>query len=632
MVALLIHRRRNIIVPKTRVQGEKILKLCIRCRENKTKCDALTTKPLPCSYCSKKNIECQLGLSSPAQRENDLTEKIMLEVRDLHETVDKVISRKSQLILSLLKAKLVKQTTRQIPSRELEEILEVSSTPPTSSTYVDPIPTLSLQDSFSIYTNMALDPVSISLPRAKHLLRIFQEKLSVYLPILPDSFFNKPLHAIHLENDLLFWSIMVSALLQDGSAKEYILLAKHVQNLVVVNCWYNTPRSLYSLIALIILTTWPLPEGSHQTQDSTSIKYISLMKSLSLQFGLHKLNFIEEFSKKTVIQMDGKPETDHKFRERIYKYVNINSNFWLVLLGLSTSNYNGFHQDYIINKAANFDIFEKQYFTHDDNLINSMLKLSLVQLKMNENMNDLIDTPSSVGKLINLNMFEQILDSFIHPSSPLVNNALIDLWLEYSKIQLYIYYLSDVDIELCEYKTIIGKAISSCKNILDIFESKFTIGCNYFLIPIHYRFSIELVSLMLLQLHSFPLLNSVQQYKDVKNLFLRSYGIMTNGGDSEWSHLNKKVLTIIHKFDSCNKLKGLLNRSKKGSYFLVDNMSSHLVSSLHYEMMWDIYIDQKTDLIPDANDINWQTFGLDAEAEEHKKIINYIISSKPILV
>lgn len=634
MVSIVMQKRRGLVVPKSLVKGERVLRLCIRCRNKKTKCDAADTRPNPCSYCAKKNLMCVLDVTHPTKRPHDMTERLVCDVQDLHRQLDSLVSRKAKLVEQFLHKRQPQPTLPATPPVvQIQTVLDSPDQMPTdpASVYIDPIPTLCLSESFTIHSNMTSVPWSLSYERARQLFTNFEQNFSSHLPVLPKSFFVKNLHAIHTESDLLFWAIIVTSLLNSGSPQEYFQLAVHVQNLVVVNCWFNTPRSLYSLVALLILTTWPLPDDrASKIQDSISVKYISLMKSLSLQFGLHKLNFIDEFSKKTNMEVDDEDEVNRTIRERIYKYVNINANYWLVYLGLSNSNYNGFHQDYIINKAANVDIFKKEAFAEKDNFINSLLKVSLVQLRMNESMVHLTEKPNKISKLIHLNMFENILNDYAKDDSPLEKDSLIALSLEYSKLQLYIYYFSQVDITLQEYKQVIYRTVHCCQRILDLFESQFSGVKNFFQVPIHFRFSIELVSITLLGIHSCPLLHSVGDYKAVKEMFSRSFKILSTSESSEWFQLNKKLFKIIDKYDTCDKAKLMKVKSDENSFFLINRMASYLVSGLHYELIWQIYQAEKLNEDCSFDDIDWAQFGLRKESSRQSSIIDYITESRSI--
>lgn len=638
MVSIVMQKRHNLVVPKSLVKGERVLRLCIRCRNKKIKCDANATRPNPCSYCAKKGLVCALDVSHVSKRPHDLTERLVSDVQELHCRLDLVVSRKAMLVQQILQkranaAAVVPSTPSTPPVLQIQAVLNSPELLPAglASVYIDPIPTLCLSESFTIHSNQTSVPWSLTYERAKELFSNFEQNFNHHLAVLPKSFFLKNLHAIHTESDLLFWAIIVTSLLNKGTSEEYFQLAVHVQNLVVVNCWFNTPRSLYSIVALLILTTWTLPDDrASKIQDSVSVKYISLMKSLSLQFGLHRLNLIEEFSKKTKIELDDEDEVNKNIRERIYKFVTINSNYWLVYLGLSNSSYNGFHQDYIINKAANIDIFKKENFCEKDNFINSLLKVSLVQLRMNESMIHLIENPSTISKLIHLNMFENILNDYAAESSPLLNNPLIALSMEYSKLQLYVYYFSQVDITLNEYKHVLYRTVNCCMCILDLFESQFGDVKNFYQVPVYYRFSIELVALTLLDIHSCPLLNSVDDYKKVKELFLKSHKMLSTFDAPQWGNLNKKLFKIIDKYNSCDRAKILSVRSQGNSFFLINRMTNYLVSGLHYELIWHIYQTEKMDLEVGFDELDWSNFALNKDYPNHRAIIDYITSSTSI--
>lgn len=617
-----IVKRRS--VPK-KLDGKKLLKLCVVCRHNKTKCDALVKSPYPCTYCSKKRLVCVFDTMKPTNRSYDLVERLVAEVLQLHRKLDSIVDSKNRLLRQLLAKERPLPPTPKIMSKVLHDSHE-----PLQPGFVDLIPTLSLSDSFVLHSNLALEPCSVSVPEARRLFDVFQQQFLPYLPVLPHLFFATELHQIHAHSDLLFWVIIVTALLAEKS-ENYPLLLKHVQNLVVVSCWFNTPRSLYSLVALLILASWPLPEDSSpKVQNNISVKYISLMKNLALQFGLHKLTFLDEFSKKTDLDLHSKPDdiNINTIRERIYKFININSNYWLVFLGLSNSNYNGFHQDYIINKAANVDIFHPDSFLPTDNFVNSLLKVSLVQLKMNESMNDLVDSGDNVSKLIQLNLFEQILDNYSKPDSPLLTHHLIPLTLEYSKLQLFVYYFSASDIPLDSYRDLIYRALASCSRTLDLFSAHFAQISNINQVPIYYRFGVELASLLLLQIHSCPLLRSIDDYLLVKSLFQKAYTILTTCPDPKLSSMNK-LLMIIRKFDSCDRAALLNHASASGSFLLIKKMGNYLISGLHYEIIWQVYQAEVN-----ARDLftptDWSVFGLDPHNDAHMPIINYISLSKSI--
>lgn len=620
-------------MPKSVRKGERMLRLCARCRQSKIRCDAILTRPRPCTCCAKRSVTCVLDVSAPVKREYDAVERLVTDVHDLHRRLERIVAKKTRLVDLLLARRLHRPRTPATPPvAQIQAVLHSPDEKLPEEICLDPIPTLDVADRFTISSDQRSPPCTVSYARARALFDGFNLHFRSYLPVLPESFFRKDLLAVHRDSDVLFWVIVTTALLREENPQEYLLLVPHVRNLVVVNCWFRTPRSVYSLVALLVLTTWPLPNGEAlRIQDNISVKYTSLMKSLALQYGLHKPSFLNEFSQKTSMSMDAPEDENIRIRERIYKYVNINSNYWLVFLGLSNPNYNGFQLDYVTAKAANVDLLHKDDFSPQDNFINSLLKISLVQLKMNENMGDFIHTPNHVSKLIHLHMFETILDSYKSPDSPILHDGLLLLSVEYSKLHLYIYSLSDVALSLPEYKSVIRKTIVCCKSILSLFEANFSHITNFHQVPIHFRFGIELAALFLLNVHSTPLLNSIDQYVEVKHEFARAYKILTKNANADWRLAHGKLFKIIDKYDACDKVTLLKLKNHHKSFFLVNKMTNYLVSSLHYEMIWDIYQMDKIDESHVTGEPNWAAYGLEMSNHSHQKIVDYITTSGSVI-
>lgn len=51
---------------------KKVLRSCVRCRKNKTKCDSMETRPDPCTSCVRKGVECELDYVTPPQRSKEM--------------------------------------------------------------------------------------------------------------------------------------------------------------------------------------------------------------------------------------------------------------------------------------------------------------------------------------------------------------------------------------------------------------------------------------------------------------------------------------------------------------------------------------------------------------------------------
>ncbi|KAK6458832.1 putative transcription factor [Scheffersomyces xylosifermentans] len=673
--------RLRLIIPASR-DGAKVLKSCVRCRKHKTKCDAADTNPLPCTHCAKKSVNCTLEvITTQANRSTiDIVEKLAGEVEDLKVVLDKMLSRKNEMINLLIERG---NQMRAIAEKELQEKQQKeqvapppyrksrSVTPPVSDIQscinspeeyrvpatapVDHEIAFNDGDSsqrFTIASNRMIDPLTISLSTARLLFSNYERNFNQFLPIFPDNFFQDiDLVSFQAENDLLFWCIINVSYLNnpvEQSASSYRVVTEHIKSLVVEKCWLQTPRSVYVISSLLILTTWPLPNNTSKITDNLCVKFISTMKSLSLQFGLHKLEFIDEFSHKTKMNISQEVNLNNMIRERIYKFININSNYWLINLGLSNNNYNGFTQDYIINKATNVDIFNKT--NEGDQYINSLLKISMIQSKLNENMNDLIGSTSdsslllpnqlNISKLINFNMFEIIIDDLnkilVRDDNSVVLNNLIKISIEFTKLQLFVYSLSKSDITVDEYKQYINKILTSC---LIIFSSQFEDNSlNFNQLPIHYKFPIKLALFFMIRVFKSPILSSLGDYKLVKEKFNQMYNNILMGGKnhSEWSFLNARLIKVIQKFnevDNCYIISKMQRRNEKNqlvpSFFLINQMKSYLILSLNYELIWLVYENENKNSKTDRNitDINWDNFGIKGNKKE---FVDYIKSNESI--
>ncbi|KAK6463786.1 putative transcription factor [Scheffersomyces coipomensis] len=669
-------QRLKLIIPQP-VRGAKVLKTCSRCRKHKTKCDALLTNPYPCSHCSKKNLNCTLELmtKAPADRSSiDLIEKLSSEVDDLNKVLDNIITRKNKLVEALIQrgqstqriataskpssssslSKLQRPRSNSI-TPSVTSIQSCISSPEDQQINNTQHLTYNQFDTFTISSHPNQQPISLSYDQAYQLFSNYETNFNQFLPIFPDNFFpSLNLETFRLENELLFWCIILTSLLNDpieSSATSYSVLSEHIKSLVVEKCWFQTPRSVYVISALLILTTWPLPNLGSKIADNLSVKFISTMKSLSLQFGLHKLEFIDEFSHKTKMNITQEVNLNNLIRERIYKFVNINSNYWLINLGLSNNNYNGFTQDYVINKASNKDLLNPG--SESDRFINSLLKISIIQSKLNENMNDLIGhnhenitlLPNQINtcKLINFNMFEIILEdlnkSLIKSENSLTLNNLIKISIEFSKLQLFICSFSKSDISLQEYKGYISKIINSCCKILSLYQNHISDGnpMTFNQLPIHYRFPIEMSTMILLRVFKSPILNMLQDYKLVKQVFNQFYKGIILSNNEEWKFLHSKFFKVLEKFNTVDNsfiISKMVTHNHDTnqdvpSFFLINKLKSYLVSSLGYELIWLIYeFETNNDKQKDyKRDLNWEVFGIDSS---NKEFIDYIQSNESI--
>lgn len=592
----------------------KVLKSCIRCRKHKTKCDAFDRKPLPCTNCDKRKASCKFEVIQFKSKKssNDVINALTNEITWLNSMIDNLIYNKSILIKNL--------------SNLNPSILEIQSVLNDPTSISSPVPLNTTPSTFNIQTDMNYPLIALSSTEASLLFKNFHENFHKYLPILPEDFYSASISDIYKENNLLFWCIILTSLLNSSEkAQKYLVLSKHIKSLVVKTCWLSTPRSVYVLISLLILTTWPIPpERDEKLNDNVSIKYLSLLKSLSMQLGLHRLEFIEEFSHKINLNLSN-VDLNNSIRERIYKYITINSNYWLINLGLLNLNFNGFQQDYILNKSNN----ENQNTSDgskEDKYINSLLKISIIQQRLNENLNENTneelnkDSSNRISnhfqsKLINLNMFEVILEDLNGPKSTVIKSNLIKMSIEYSKLQLYLYTLDgQLNLPINEYKSFVYKVLRSCFHIIELFKVEFADIFNINQLPVHYKFIIELVSLLLMKIFYSPLLNSIEDYETVKENFNYVFNlVMKNHG--RWKFFNDKFTKVLLKFDQLLSKNLLKYLNFINSYYILNKFNNYQISNVNYELIWSIYTLQNNE----TSSFGWEKFGIQDE-----KLVQYL--------
>lgn len=68
-----VYKKGNRKCPTSHEDREKkVLRSCVRCRRNKTKCDSMETRPNPCTSCVRKGVECELDYVIPPQRSKEM--------------------------------------------------------------------------------------------------------------------------------------------------------------------------------------------------------------------------------------------------------------------------------------------------------------------------------------------------------------------------------------------------------------------------------------------------------------------------------------------------------------------------------------------------------------------------------
>lgn len=181
-----------------------------------------------------------------------------------------------------------------------------------------------------------LGDISISIDKANELHHIFVTR---YLPYFPIMYSNNATE-LYSQSQLLFWTVMLTACLSDPEPTMYCKLSSLIKQLAIETCWIRTPRSTHISQALLILCIWPLP--NQKVLDDCSYRFVGLAKSLSFQLGLHRGEFISEFTR-TQTSM---PNAE-KWRTRTWLGIFFAELCWASILGLPPTS----QTDYLLEKA-----------------------------------------------------------------------------------------------------------------------------------------------------------------------------------------------------------------------------------------------------------------------------------------
>lgn len=178
--------------------------------------------------------------------------------------------------------------------------------------------------------------VRISIEKANELHHIFVTRFLPYFPIM----YTNNATELYSQSQLLFWTVMLTACLSDPEPSMYSKLAALIKQLAIETCWIRTPRSTHITQALLILCIWPLP--NQKVLDDCSYRFVGLAKCLSYQLGLHRGEFISEFTRTQTSMPDAE-----KWRTRTWLGVFFAELCWASMLGLPPTS----QTDYLVEDA-----------------------------------------------------------------------------------------------------------------------------------------------------------------------------------------------------------------------------------------------------------------------------------------
>lgn len=452
---------------------------------------------------------------------------------------------------------------------------------------------------FDKIDEFVIGDVHISLDKATQLHQTFVRDYLPFLPIL----FTDSVMALYSQSRLLFWVIMLTACLSDPEPSLYLRLSSLIKQLAIETCWIRTPRSTHISQALLILAFWPLP--NQKILDDSSYRFVSLAKSLSYQLGLHRGEFISEFTRnqKTLLNAE-------KWRTRTWLGIYFAEVCWASILGLPPTS----QTDYLVECARTAIVKE------DSKVIDEVENLPSFGAKATK-----LTLPSRFKKLMILSIFQRKIcsimgssvissDGLIEPKDRASSLALLERELDIinkdedfeKDIVVHIYYLYTRLMVCCfaflpqtpldDQAQYVPKAYlysTECVTLLSKLVSTSLLNS----LPVYVRQAGSYASLILFKLQVSPML--VDKYLDstrqsivtVHRLYRNQLGAWLSAVENDISRtasmLEKLNMILITHPDVFTEGKGIITRIR-----------SHLIGSLFYDFVWCVSEARRREMDP----------------------------------
>lgn len=449
-----------------------------------------------------------------------------------------------------------------------------------------------------------LGDVHISIERASQLHKLFIDEYLPYLSIM----FSTSVVELYSQSKLLFWAVILTACLSDPEPTLYIKLSPLVKQLAIELCCLHTPRSTHLSQALTILAIWPLP--NQKVLDDCSYRFINLAKSLSYQLGLHRGEFIYEFTRNQKLMPNAK-----KWRTRTWLGIFFTEICWSMILGLPPTS----QIDYLVETAKHSEEMDKQ--EEIDDIINK------IDDDYDNSKPYTFKLPSRFKKLICLASFQMklcnVMGSSIDSSHGLIDpkdrsGALLVLERELndtnanldfeSDIVVHIYYLY-VILNICcfaflpqtpieDQSQYITKAYFCATKCITL-VSKLVEQKPLITLPIYVRQSITFSGLMLfkLQLNSLVInryLNSARQSIVTVHRLFRNQS-------SAWSLVENDITRTATMLEKANMILITHPEVFTEGVGIISRIRSHLTGSLFYDFVWCVHEARRRQMDPNCN-------------------------------
>lgn len=449
-----------------------------------------------------------------------------------------------------------------------------------------------------------LGDVHISIEQASQLHKLFIDEYLPYLSIM----FSTSVVELYSQSKLLFWTVILTACLSDPSPALYIKLSPLVKQLAIELCCLCTPRSTHLSQALTILAIWPLP--NQKVLDDCSYRFINLAKSLSYQLGLHRGEFIYEFTRNQKLMPNAK-----KWRTRTWLGIFFTEICWSTILGLPPTS----QIDYLVETAKHSEEMDKQEVIDD------------IMNKIDDDYDNskpyTFKLPSRFKKLIYLASFQMklcnVMGSSVESSHGLIdpkgrsgalmvlekelNDSNKDLGFE-SDIVVHIYYLY-VILNICcfaflpqtpikDQSQYITKAYFCATKCITL-VSKLVEKKPLITLPIYLRQSITFSGLMLFKLQLNSLI--INRYLNSARQSIVTVHRLFRNQSSAWSHVENDITRTATMLEKANMILITHPEVFTEGVGIISRIRSHLTGSLFYDFVWCVHEARRRQMDPNCN-------------------------------
>lgn len=471
------------------------------------------------------------------------------------------------------------------------------------TTTLPPIPSPFIGEMDNI-NEFIIGDVHVTLDKATQLHKTFVDEYLPYLSIM----FTTSVVELYSQSKLLFWTVMLTACLSDPEPTLYIKLSSLIKQLAIETCWLRTPRSTHISQALIILSTWPLP--NQKVLDDCSYRFINLAKSLSYQLGLHRGEFIYEFTRNQTLMPNAK-----KWRTRTWLGIFFTEICWSTILGLPPTS----QTDYLVEMAKTADEMDDKDLHQDimNSIDDDYDNSKPYTFKLPSRFKKLICLASFQMKLCNV-MGSSVISShgLIEPKDRAGTLAVLERELEVinknfnfeGDIVVQIYYLY-VRLNICcfaflpqtpiedqsQYITKAYLYATKCVTLVSkLLEERPLIS-----LPIYVRQSITFSGLILfkLQLNSLIMnkyLNSARQSIVTVHRLFRNQS-------SAWAAVENDISRTATMLEKSNMILITHPEVFTEGVGIISRIRSHLTGSLFYDFVWCVHEARRREMDPNCN-------------------------------